>query len=108
MTRWLPLNQDNYKTYRQLEGLADKYAFLERILTANILSFAKGLGITFDETVCCKIIGSDQYYDITYKKVKMTACDLNFKCNVTLPDFIGLGKAASTGFGTIEQIRKNQ
>lgn len=45
--RWLPFNEENYKAYQRLEGLSERCEFLERKLTGNILSLAKGLGIYF-------------------------------------------------------------
>ncbi|MDQ3846611.1 MAG: hypothetical protein M3342_21755 [Bacteroidota bacterium] len=40
---WLALNDDNYRQYRQLDSLTEKIQLLERLLTGNILSFAKGI-----------------------------------------------------------------
>ena len=40
-----------------------------------------------------------------FKDVKMTAYDLRFTCNVSLPNYIGLGKGVSHGFGTIRKIQ---
>ena len=102
--KWLPLNQENYEKYMALESLAEKYAMLERMLTGNILSFAKGVGIHFEKQVECKITAIDDPRIIIYKDVKMTAFDAEFKSNVSLPDFVGLGKGMSLGYGTV--VRK--
>lgn len=45
ITEWLPLNQDNYEQYIHLDDLGRQVAMLNRILTGNILSMCKGLGI---------------------------------------------------------------
>lgn len=55
--RWLALNQENYETYSKFESIAEKSAFLEKILTGNVLSLAKGLNIFFDKQAECKITG---------------------------------------------------
>ena len=102
--KWLPLNQENYAKYMAMESLAEKYAMLEKLLTGNILSMAKGLGIHFDKQVECKITEMEEPRLITYKGVKMMAFDAEFKSNVSLPDYIGLGKGVSLGFGTV--VRK--
>jgi len=99
--KWLPLNQENYEKYMALEGLAEKYAMLERMLTGNILSFAKGVGIHFEKQVECKITAIDEPHIVMYKDVKMMAFDAEFKSNVSIPDYIGLGKGVSLGFGTV-------
>ncbi len=102
--KWLALNGENYEKYQQMEGLSEKYAMLEKLLTGNILSFAKGLGIHFDKQVECKITEMEEPRLITYKGVKMMAFDAEFKSNVSLPDYIGLGKGVSLGMGTV--VRK--
>ncbi len=102
--RWLPLNQDNYETYCQEESLAERCALLERLLTANILSFAKGMGIHFDEQVVAKITQLDNPRTQYYKGVRLLSFDAEFKTNVSLPDYIGLGKGVSLGMGTV--VRK--
>ena len=105
--RWLPLNQENHKVYQGLEGLGERCEFLEKILIGNILSFAKGLDIHLDHEVRCKITTLDEPRTLTFKGVKMMAFDAYFKSNVSLPNWIGLGKGVSHGFGTVTRKRKN-
>jgi hypothetical protein len=38
----------------------------------------------------------------------MQAFDVEFKTNVSLPDYIGLGKGASTGFGVVVKKREKK
>jgi len=38
----------------------------------------------------------------------MLAFNIEFKTNVFLPNFIGLGKGVSIGFGTIKQIYQKE
>ena len=102
--RWLPLNQDNYAAYCKEESLAAKYALLERLLTANILSFAKGIGVRFEGQVVTRIIQMDEPQTQNYKGVKLMSFDAEFKSNVSLPDYIGLGKGVSLGMGTIKSV----
>lgn len=103
LTRWLPFNEENYRAYQSIEGLADRYAFLEKKLVGNILSFAKGMDIHFDARVTCKIIESGDPYLVTYKGVRMMAFNLRFKTNVSLPGNIGLGKGVSLGNGVLHE-----
>lgn len=99
--RWLPFNEENYKAYQQLEGLDERYGFLEKKLTGNILSLAKGLDIYFDTRILCKIIEIESPYWIMYKGVRMMAFNIRFKTNVSLPDNIGIGKGVSLGNGIL-------
>ena len=98
---WLPLNTENYKKYIQLEAISDKVIFLEKILIGNILSFAKGIGIDIQNEISCKMITISEPKPIKAIDVKMMAFDAEFKTNISLPDYMGLGKHASLGFGTV-------
>lgn len=106
LNRWLPLNEKNYKTFQGLDGLVEKYAFLEKKLVGNILAFAKGMSIFFEKEVKCKIVDCEEPYWIFYKGIKMMCFNVRFKTNVSLPDFVGLGKGVSLGHGIVSQIRK--
>lgn len=99
--RWLPLNSENYLKYSNIEGLAERITFLEKILIGNILSFTKGLGIFLEEELKCKIIEITDTYTIKNKGINMIAFNLKFSCNMSMPDNIGLGKNASINCGVI-------
>ena len=107
LRKWLPLNQENYRRYEALDSIVERYALLERLLTGNILSFAKSMGVYFDKRVECKITSADEPRIVNYKGVKMMSFDVEFKSNVSLPDYIGLGKGVSLGFGTVVSDDKN-
>lgn len=106
LNRWLPLNDQNYTQYKQLESLAEKISFLERMLVGNILSFGKGADIRFDKGIECVITDIENSYWVFYKGIKMMAFDVSFSSNVSLPDYMGLGKGVSLGHGTIKQIKE--
>lgn len=101
LTRWLPFNEENYRVYQAMEGLADRYIFLEKMLVGNILSFAKGMGIYFKDRITCKILEIEEPYWVIYKGVRMMAFNICFKSNLSLPDNIGLGKGVSLGNGLL-------
>jgi hypothetical protein len=103
--RWLPLNQYYYQIYQQKRGLVDKLSMLESILTGNILSFAKGVGIFFEEQVICHILDIQQNDNVSYKGVELMSFSAKFECNIPLPEYIGLGKSASLGNGIIRKIK---
>ena len=102
--RWLPLNQENYETYMNLSGLVERCSFLESMLKGNLLSFASGIGLYFEQQVECHITELSTPYAEWYKGTKLMAFDAEFRCNVSLPDFVGLGKGVSVGMGTVESI----
>lgn len=109
ISRWTPLNQENFQKYTSIESEAERYTFLENILVGNILSFAKGVGIRFDKKVICRITELEAPYPIDHKGIKMLAFNASFRCNVSIPEHIGIGKGASVGHGTIHfQKTRNQ
>ena len=108
INRWLPLNSKNYQNYLKLEKLSDKISFLENILTANLLSFTKGIGLYIDSEITCELIQLSEPHLITHKKIQLMSFDAEFKCNLSIPNYIGIGKSASLGFGIVTQIEKNK
>ena len=102
---WLALNEKNFEKYQRMDALQEKLLFLEKILTGNVLSFAKGIGWTVDQPIRTAITSLPESSWVRHKGVKLLAMDIDFKINVCLPFDIGLGKGASTGFGTLEKIK---
>ena len=105
---WLALNERNYKVYQQLSGLKEKIAVLERLLTGNILSFAKGIGWQIEKPIIVEIQQLKGQKMTRYKGVPLMAFDVDFNCNVSLPNYLGLGKSASHGFGMVRQIKNSK
>ena len=102
--KWLALKDENFHLYSTLETEAERKVFLSKMLTGNIMSMAKGLGWTVEHTVSVKINHILRQRKIIYKDTSLLAFDVDFNCNVYLPDFIGLGKSTAMGYGV---VRKN-
>ncbi len=103
--KWLPLNQTNYDTYMHLEGVAERALFLQKILTGNILSMCTGLGVQIEKNILCEVTDISEMDIYRYKGVRMAGFDIEFKSNLSMPDYVGLGKGVSLGFGMIHQTR---
>ncbi len=102
ISNWLPFNQDNFKIFKSLGSDEQRSQMLNKILIANILSFAKGIGWHIDKKIECQIEPqSIEYHFSTYKRQKFICFWLQFKSNVLLPPKIGLGKGASFNHGVI-------
>lgn len=99
--RWQAFNSINFKEYQQIEGQRAKYEFLEQLLRLHIIAFLQGINWRPDPRVSVAILEIHNKKWISYKSVKVLCFDLHFKCNITLPAFIGLGRAASKGFGVL-------
>jgi hypothetical protein len=106
--KWLPFNSDNYARYQQAPGLKEKLDFMEKILTGNILSFAKGVDIHFEKELVCSILDLIPQGQMYYKGVAFESFDVLFKTNVSLPNYIGLGKGVSHGFGMVVRMSNNE
>lgn len=101
-TLWLPLNQQNYPEYLQKDA-DERRAMLGRILTGNLLSFFKGVGLFLPEGERVLTTVRPQEERLTgFKDQLMTGITGGFTTNVMLPDFIGLGKSVSRGYGVVE------
>ena len=103
--KWRALNSDNFRLWQQMEGIAEKYAFLENLLAAHILSFARGVGWTLDKRFEVKITKLVNEEWVSFKEIKVLAFTVEFKANLSLPDYIGLGQGAGEGFGVVRRQR---
>ena len=107
ISRWLPLNSKNYQLYKNIDGMVEKITFLENILKANMLSMLKGLDIHLEKELILKITELSDPYLLYNKDVKMMAFNADFKCNLSIPNNVGIGKNASIGCGTVHQVHKD-
>lgn len=104
LRNWLPLNSENYRKFIEMDGIAERITFLEQILIGNLLSFAKGMDIMIEKEITCKLLSLSEPSLVRVKGVKMMSFDAEFKTNLSLPDYMGIGKHVSIGFGTIVRV----
>lgn len=100
-TPWFALNEENYQKYKNYNR-SERTGQLKSILIRNIMAMAK----TFHYFVSSKITVNTQLKEITikFKGKEIIGFLGNFQVNFYLPDYIGLGKSVSRGFGTIKRI----
>ncbi len=101
--KWRALNSENFREWQQMDGIVERTAFLENILAANILSFARGVGWELDKRFEVKITRMLNEEWVSFKDVKVLAFTVEFKANVSMPDFIGLGAGSGEGFGVVRR-----
>jgi hypothetical protein len=99
-TLWFGLNEKNFQRYLSASK-EEKQKLLQSVLTGNILSFYKGIGFHANRKILLKLHFQER--SALFKNQKMIAFKGNFICNAVLPEYIGLGKAVSRGFGTIRK-----
>lgn len=102
---WLALNQKNFVILQSLHNEEEKKNFLARILVGNILSMAKTLNWHIEKTIEAQILDIMREKKVRFKSIPFTAFDVRFTTNVSLPEYIGLGKGASHGFGVIRKVK---
>lgn len=102
ITPWLGLNQNNYQKYINTKDWKEKKEILNRVLVGNLLSMSKGLGIIVNKRLYAKTHFEEKI--VEYKRVKMNAFTGEFKVHYDIPDYFGLGKGVSQGFGCVKQI----
>jgi hypothetical protein len=103
--KWIPFNSENHEKYLQIDGLKERIEFMEKILIGNVLSFAKGVGIHFQQQLSCSILNVESKGTVTFKQISFETFDAFFKVNVSLPNFVGLGKGVSHGFGIVTNMK---
>lgn len=101
ITPWHGLNQKNFKKYKNMDRKKEQDDFLSSILIGNILSFAKGIDWWVEEDIL--VDANLEEVPIYYKNNKMQGFKGEFTSNIKLPDYIGLGKSVSRGFGTVKK-----
>ena len=105
ISRWIPLNAKNYQIYQSLDNEIERKELFKRILTGNLLSFLKGVGFHIDDDIIIEIEDISEPYLTTNKNIKLTTFNVDFSCNLTIPNYIGIGKNASIGYGIIHEIK---
>jgi len=103
LSPWLALNKNNYARFQEIGDWKEKKEFLNKILVGNILSMAKGLGIVVERRLY--VHSHVDKVATRFKGIGMTGFTGTFRVNFSLPEFCGLGKGVSQGFGT---IRRNE
>ena len=101
VTPWMALNQKNYDRFIN-NSKENNDRLLESILVGNILSLAKSLGYRIETQIYTKqkLIKRK----VSFKNKVMIAFYGSFSVNFEIPDYWGIGKSVSRGFGTVKRL----
>lgn len=105
LTPWLALNEKNYDRYQRLGSWDKKKELLEKILIGNIISMSKSLGYTVPEPIKADIKNLKEV-QTKLKGTPMLGFLGTFSVNFEIPDYWGIGKSVSRGFGTIKRVNE--
>jgi len=103
LTPWLALNEKNYEKYQKYGSREKRKELLEGILIGNLLSMSKSIGYTVTEPIRTEIKNFKEV-GTRLKDVPMIGFLGTFSVNFEIPDYWGIGKSVSRGFGTIKKI----
>jgi hypothetical protein len=102
---WIGFREANLQVLNMYKHLhTSPMPFIERLITANILSFAKAILWDVKERIEVSLSESTAGHMVPYKGNHFLAMDLLFSTNVNLPHYIGLGNKTSLGYGTLKQV----
>ena len=100
---WIGLNQKNFIKYNDA-GKEEKNEMLKRVMTGNILSMSKYLDCWLSQDQKIKINHKLKETKVNLKGKSMTAFNGIFKTNFLIPDYLGIGKSVSRGFGAARRV----
>jgi len=101
LTPYLALNQSAYEHFKEL-GEDERRIFIEQRLQNHILSAAKWCGVWLNHRVKTQLIQMRRVKSVEVKKsLKFVGMDVMFETNTHIPDFIGIGRFVSRGYGTV-------
>lgn len=103
LTPWIGLNSKNYQIFNETREWKDKKILLNNILVGNILSMCKGLKVIVN-----RHLDAHTHLDregVIFKGLQVWGFTGEFRVNFRIPDFFGLGKGVSQGYGTIKEVQ---
>ena len=102
LTSWAALNYVTGKKYRSI-SFKRKSSYLNKLLGINLMFLAKEMGVSIDKGIYTKLeIPNLHPKSIDDNKWKSFKGD--FKTNIILPNYIGLGNGITRGYGTISRL----
>jgi hypothetical protein len=104
ITPWIALSQQNYQRYLESKR-EERRELLRRTLIGNILSASKGLDYVVLDDIRLEI-GRLRRQKCVIKGTPFIGFIGGFMVNFTIPDYMGLGKSVSRGFGTVRRVDK--
>lgn len=103
---YMALNQENYSTYKKLESIVDRINYIQELLEKHVQLFADEMGAFLPIPLKVKLLQIKEEKFIEYKGVFHLTFNITFKSNLNIPDYVGIGKGVSIGFGILRQIDK--
>jgi hypothetical protein len=104
LSPWIALNQENHRRYMDLSDKSEKSFMLKKALVGNLLSMSKSLGYWLGKEQEIIADATLKAENVILKGKPMIGFTGAFKCNFIIPDYLGIGKSVSRGFGTVRKM----
>lgn len=101
LQNWVALNNDRMKEWEEMRGMTQRTNMMKEVLAGHIIAFAIGMDWHIPERFEVEILELEGWQKIPYHKVHLNGFDVTFRVPLYLPSGVGLGKAASHGFGIL-------
>lgn len=107
LSPWYALNQDNYKKYLRTNLGTKRIMLLKRILIGNLLSLSKSLREVVTDEI---IVGDMNAFEYTFNldDIPVLGFKGTFQVNFDIPNYLGIGKSVSRGFGTVVKVENQK
>ena len=102
LTPWLALPEEDFKIYLTVDD-AGKEKMLTNVIEGHIRSMADSLEYHLNGKLRVKLIIKPNY--IFQRDIHYAGMLGSFIANFEIPNFLGIGKSVSRGFGTIKQVQ---
>lgn len=106
ITPWFCLNQKNYLKFYEQTTLEGRNKLLARVLTGNLLSISKTLDYWAPTKITCRL--NTRTRKERMKETTIIGFTGRFTVNFIIPDYFGIGKSVSRGFGVIQRVQKGR
>jgi hypothetical protein len=104
-TPWLALNQQHAKKFYDLNGKLQRDAFMQKLLATQLTTLAKSLDYETTVPITCQAKVRFERERIDRENVMVFLG--KFRTNLRIPDYLGIGRSVSRGYGTIKRIAES-
>jgi hypothetical protein len=101
-TPWLALTQENYKKFYKLTGKPARDEFVQKIFVDTLLTLSKSLDYEIPAPISCDT-------NLHFQKDRLDGVSVmtftgKFQVNFEIPEYLGIGKSVSQGYGAVRRI----
>ncbi len=106
LTPWLALNHQHTKKFYDLSGKPQRDAFMKNLLAAHLRTLVKSLDYQVTVPLICE--AKVRFRRDRIGRENMMVFLGKFQTNLDIPDYLGIGRSVSQGYGTIKRITESR